>query len=85
MRNHKSRDYKLGDYAWFYCGNHEGIKTRGQIVHTFKKNGRTQFVLAVPVPTLGEETLHVRESIGLSPHKNKPIGLFEKLKNLQNK
>lgn len=68
--------YEVGQKAWFFMSGHKGEKTEGEIVHIFERYGELHYVLAVEVPCLGEETLHVREFWCMSPAEDKPIELW---------
>lgn len=60
-------DYKIGDDAWIYVGNHEGQMSRGKVIAALDLPGYTMRHYVVEIETAIEPLLEVRDSTSMRP------------------
>lgn len=71
-------EFKIGDTAWIYIGDHDGKLTDGRVVHIFQLDGWHAPHYVIEIETGIDPIFEVRDGLSMSDAKDKPIGLWRK-------
>lgn len=54
------KEYKVGDKAWIYIGNHKGMRTEGTIIAELDLPGYSVTHYVIEIPTSVDPLLEIR-------------------------